>query len=47
MEDCQDIDLFWFNVVDDSIRTFEHLSDLPHFEFRHSASGEREFGNLL
>jgi len=47
MDNCQDIDLVWFNVVDDSVRPFEDFSNLSMLELPNHTSGLREFANLL
>jgi hypothetical protein len=47
MDDSQDIDLVWFDVIDDPVWSLDHFSNLVRFVLRHFASREREISDLL
>ena len=47
MDDAQDVDLVWFDVIDDAVWPLDHFSNVVHFVLRHFASGERKISDLL
>jgi hypothetical protein len=47
VNDGQDIDLVWFDVINDPVGSLDHFSDLVHFVLRNFAPGERKISDLL
>ena len=47
MNDGQNINLVRFDMADDPVGSFDHLSNLVHVVFRNTTAGKGEVGNLL
>lgn len=47
VKDGKHVNLIWLQVVNDSVGSFDNLTDLGHFKFRRHSAGQREIGNLL
>lgn len=47
MNDSQDIDLVWFDVIDDPLWPLDHFSNLVRFVLRNFVSGEGKISDLL
>lgn len=47
VEDGKHVNLIWLQLVNDSVGSLDHLTDLRDFKFRYRPAGERKIGNLL